>query len=64
MSFAHRPTVTTVLSDFREQGLIGTSRAQVEIRSRAGLVALANGSYGAAARYYDQHICAFGKGLG
>jgi CRP-like cAMP-binding protein len=64
MSFAHRPTVTRVLSDFREQGLIGTSRAQVEIRSRAGLVALANGSYGAAARYYDQHICAFGKGLG
>ena len=64
MSFAHRPTVTKVLSDLRQQGLIGTSRAQVEILSRAGLVALANGSYGAAARYYDEQICAFGKGRG
>ena len=64
MSFAHRPTVTKVLSDFRAQGLIGTSRAQVQILSRAGLVAMANGSYGAAARYYDEHICSFGKGLG
>jgi CRP-like cAMP-binding protein len=64
MSFAHRPTVTKVLSDFRAQGLIGTSRAQVEILSRAGLAAEANGSYGASTRYYDEHICAFGKGPG
>ena len=64
MSFAHRPTVTRVLSDLRQQGLIGTSRAQVEILSRAGLIALANGSYGAAAGYYNKHICEFGKGLG
>ena len=63
MSFAHRPTVTKVLRELRQQGLIGTSRAQVEVLSRAGLVGLANGSYGAAARYYDAHICAFGKGL-
>ena len=64
MSFAHRPTVTKVLSDLRHQGLIGTSRAQVEILSRAGLIALANGSYGAATGYFNEHICAFGKGPG
>lgn len=64
MSFAHRPTVTRILSDLRDRGLIETLRAQVRIRSRAGLVALTNGSYGEAARYYDQQICPFGKGLG
>jgi CRP-like cAMP-binding protein len=64
MSFAHRPTVTRILSELRDRGLIETLRAQVRIRSRAGLVALTNGSYGEAARYYDDQICAFGKGLG
>ena len=63
MSFAHRPTVTRTLSELREQGLIETSRAQVHIQSRAGLVAVTNGTYGVAARYYDEQICAFGKGL-
>ena len=63
MSFAHRPTVTRILSELREQRLIETSRAQVRIVSRAGLVALTDGSYGAAARYYDEQVCSFGKGL-
>ena len=64
MSFAHRPTVTKALSELRQLGFIGTSRAQVEIVSRAGLFSVTNGSYGAAARYYSEHICAIGKGLG
>lgn len=63
MSFAHRPTVTKVLRELRELGLIETSRAQIRIVSRPGLVAMCNGSYGMAARYYDEHICPFGKGL-
>lgn len=64
MSFAHRPTVTKALSDLKERRLVDTSRAQVEILSRAGLIALASGSYGEAARYYSEHICPFGKGSG
>ena len=63
MSFAHRPTVTKVLSELRERSLIETSRAEIRAISRTGLAALCNGSYGMAARYYDEHICAFGKGL-
>ena len=63
MSFAHRPTVTRILHDLREQGLIETSRAQVRILSRPGLVAVASETYGISARYYDEQICAFGKGL-
>lgn len=63
MSYAHRPTVTRLLNGLRDRDLVRTERGQIEILSRPGLVELAVGSYGAAAQYYTEHICPFGKGI-
>jgi CRP-like cAMP-binding protein len=61
MSFAHRPTVTNVLRMLKEEGVVGLGRGCVTILSRAGLINLADGSYGASERYWRRHIGWFGK---
>lgn len=49
-----RPSVTATLSKFARAGLLGTFRGSVSVTDRAGLVAAANGYYGAAEDEFDR----------
>jgi len=61
MAFAHRPTVTNILHELRDRGMIEMHRGQVRILSRAGLNVIAEGAYGLSETYWRDHIVPFGK---
>jgi CRP-like cAMP-binding protein len=63
MAFTHRPTVTNILHELRNEGMIEMQRGQVRILSRAGLNRVAEGSYGLSEKYWQDHIAQFGKGV-
>jgi CRP-like cAMP-binding protein len=49
-----RPGVTVALSEFRQAGLTSSSRGNVHVQDRAGLLSLANIFYGAPGAEYDR----------
>lgn len=59
--FAHRPTITNVLHEMREERIIGMARGLITVRSRQRLWQIAGGSYGASEAYWNDHIGPFGK---
>lgn len=61
MAFAHRPTVTNILKRLKEDAVITMARGRIVIRSRSGLSAIANGTYGISERFWREHIGPFGK---
>jgi CRP-like cAMP-binding protein len=61
MTFAHRPTISNVLHEMRERGVIDTGRGHLLIRRRDELSRMADGSYGISERYWNAHIGPFGK---
>lgn len=64
MAYSHRPTVTNVLRDLKERGIVATSRGHVLVRDRAALRELADGTYGLAEQYWCANIAPFGKDVG
>ncbi len=54
MLCTRRPGVTVALHLLEGKGLIASTRGQIEIRNRSGLIDEANGSYGKAETHYER----------
>ena len=61
MTISHRPTISHELQIMRDDGLIEMSRGRIDVRDRAGLLALSGGSYGATENNWRDNIGEFGK---